>query len=825
MMSALLLGLLACGGASSIEPVPRDQAGESFAFAYRMDLAAELTLPENSRPDGKPAPRRLPVVGPFKLVRTVEGVQTWESPIPVRPRNLFFSRPPPGMALHSTDGESWRFSDGRAGDKQSRTWDFTANSLLIRVPKGQGKPEDGALELAYPRASEREASLNFDESNLSKTDFVSRSIQLGEDTRHGLFLPAPATAAWTVTVPPSGVLSTEAVVLPPEAQGSAVSDGATLRVEFSAADGAVEVVNERIEVGEWQSLKIDLSEYSGETGLLRFVSEPGESAVLDYLFLADPVLYTPVEDPKRVALIFIDTLRPDHMGIYGYERDTTPRLDEWAKGAVRFDNARTVAPWTLPSARSAFSGHQPEAWGSVPRLSEYFGSEGWATGAFVGNIYLSANFDMSPGWDTYNVVNWPIGEVQADKARGYLERHSDRDSLVMLHLMDMHLPYTEPKAYQDIWAGEVPEGLRSGSTRKPILQAYRNNPEEVRQWVVDRYDQNMRYLDDVLMDLFEDLGDQAPVLIFSDHGEEFWEHNEFEHGHSLYDELLKVPLVVKAPGLSGQVSSLPVSLLDVTPTTLALAGLRQAPTEGINLLPAVQGDAATAQQLVDRLQGFGRPLYGQERWGVLEGSLKWTSHQGKEEVYDLADDPLERSNQAGTTDLSERRETFERSLGREGGDVWRLSAGSASGGQSEALVIEVSHPEGFKGAWLGLDPLKRASMTLEEQSDGSYRIRFKRGTSGSREVFFLPNAAVTDFGDLQIRVVEGAEQRSLTVAPALVGVLRPDGVTRTLIRGRLGNRSMSVTFATSPMPLSEEEFEAFDAEVSEALKALGYVHD
>ena len=825
MMSALLLGFFACGGASSIEPLPRDQAGESFAFAYRMDLAAELSLPDNSRPEGKPAPRRLPVVGPFKLVRTLEGIQTWESPIPVRPRNLFFSRPPPGMALHSTDGEEWRFADGRSGDKQARTWDFTADSLLLRVPKGSGKPEDGALELAYPRATEREASLNFDEAGLSKSDFVSRSIQLGEDTRHGLFLPAPASAAWTVTVPPSGVLSTEAVVLPPEAQGLAKSDGATLRIEFSTPDGAVELASESIEVGEWRALKVDLSAHSGQTGLLRFSSEAGDSADADYLFLADPVLYTPVADPKRVALVFIDTLRPDHMGIYGYERDTTPRLNEWAEGAVRFDNARSVAPWTLPSARSAFSGHQPEAWGSVPRLSEYFGSEGWATGAFVGNIYLSANFDMSPGWDTYTVVNWPIGEVQADKVRSYLERHSDRDALVMLHLMDMHLPYTEPKAYEDIWAGEVPEGLRMGSTRKPILKAYRKNPEDVKQWVIDRYDQNMRYLDDVLADLFEDLGEQTPVLIFSDHGEEFWDHNEFEHGHSLYDELLKVPFIVKGPGLSGQVSSLPVSLLDVTPTTLALAGLKEAPTEGINLLPAVQGDAATQERLNARLQGFGRPLYGQERWGVLDGSLKWTSHQGDEEVYDLASDPLERSDLVSSMDLGERRQAFEQSLGREGGLVWRLSPGSASGGQTEALVIEVSHPDGFKGAWLGLDPLKRASMTLKEQPDGSYWVRFKRGTSGSREVFFLPNGEATDFADLTLRVVEGAEERSLGVAPALVGTLSPDGATRTLIRGRLGNRSMSVTYATSPMPLSEEEFEAFDAEVSEALKALGYVHD
>ena len=257
----------------------------------------------NCLPSDQGIPERLPVVGPFKLLRTVNGVQSWESPIPVRPRNLFFSKPPPGMVLHSTSGESWRFADGRAGDKSARTWDFTAESLVLRTPKGSGAPEDGALELVYPRASEREASLNWDTADQNQTEFVSRSIQLGEDTRHGLFLPAPASAAWTVTVPPAGVLSTEAVVLPPEAKSNHHSDGATLHLEFSSGGELVRLASEELEVGEWETLRVDLSKFAGETGILRFVSDPGETAVLDYVFLADPVLYTPVQDPKRVLLV------------------------------------------------------------------------------------------------------------------------------------------------------------------------------------------------------------------------------------------------------------------------------------------------------------------------------------------------------------------------------------------------------------------------------------------------------------------------------------------------------------------------------------------
>jgi arylsulfatase A-like enzyme len=822
MMNALLLALFACGGASSIEVLPREAAGESVALAYLP--ASVLELPDSSRVEGAEAPRRMPLSGPFKLVRTVDGVQTWEAPLPVRPRNLFFSRAPSGMVLFGKDGKPWEFGNGRNGDKKAKTWDFTSSSIFLRTLRGDGPPDVGDLELAYPRATERSSSLNLKESGLSKEAFVSRSVQLHENTRHGLLLPAPARAEWELEIPPGGVLDMDAVILPPEAHVGVDSDGAQLRVEWESAGLKSAVASVNLRVDHWERLKVDLSAYEGQKGVLRLRTEPGDDASLDYVFLADPTLYTPLKDPKRTLVVFIDTLRPDHMGVYGYERNTTPKLNVWAESAAVFKNARSVAPWTLPSARAAFSGHQPEAWGKVPRLSEQFAAKGWATGAFVGNIYLSANFEMSPGWDTYNVVNWPVGEVQADKVRAYLERHSDRDALVMIHLMDMHLPYTEPKSYQHLWAQDPPAGLKVDSTRKPILAAYRKNSEAVRQWVIDRYDQNMVYLDDVLSSLFEEIGEDSPVLIFSDHGEEFWDHQDFEHGHSLFDELLRVPFILKAPGIPAGTPEWPVSLLDVTPTVLEVSGLEAAPTVGRSVVGALKGDREAQSFFEKRLQAFGRPLYGQERWGVLDGALKWTSHRGEESVFDLAADPDEHKNLRASQDLTRYREAFEEGIQREGALVWRIAPGNASGRNKESLVVRVAHPTGFKAAWLGMDPLKRASMKLEEQPDGSFHIIFKKGSSGSREVFFAPLADVQDFEDLTLSVVRGAPDNSIGVAPALVGLVKPDGTAKSLIRGRLGNRSFTVTFASSPVPRADEELEAFDDEVSEALKALGYVH-
>lgn len=821
-MNALLLALFACGGAPSIETLPRSAAGESIALAYAKPSL--LQLPDSSRPSAEEAPRRFPLRGPFKLIRTVDGVQTWEAPLPVRPRNLFFSKAPAGMVLYGKDGKAWTFSNGRIGDKKSNTWDFSAKTVFLRTERGAGPPDPGDLELAYARATERSANLNLKESGLDKAAFFSRSVQLHEDTRHGIFLPTPGRAEWALLIPAGGVLDMDTVILPPEAHVGLESDGAGLRIEWTSQGLTKVVSTASLHVDDWRRLKIDMSAFSGQEGTLRMITEPGDSPILDYVFLADPTLYTPVSNPKRTLLVFIDTLRPDHMGLYGYTRDTTPKLKVWAESAAIFQNARSVAPWTLPSARAAFSGHQPEAWGKVPRVSEQFAAKGWATGAFVGNIYLSANFEMSPGWDTYNVVNWPVGQVQADKVRAYWNRHSDRDALVMIHLMDMHLPYTEPKAYRNLWAGSPPAGLKTESTRKPILSAYRKDKKAVRQWVIDRYDQNMAYLDDVLSSLFEEMDDESPVLIFSDHGEEFWDHQEFEHGHSLFDELLRVPFVLKAPGLPAGAPEWPVSLLDVTPTILEVSGIRAAPTVGRSVVAALKGDKEEQAFFENRIQAFGRPLYGQERWGVLAGDLKWTTHRGQESVFNLSDDLQEKKDLRDTVELGVYRAAFESGIEREGGLVWRLAPGNASGGTAKTWVIKVSHPQGFKAAWLGMDPLKRAKMKLNEQPDGSFHIVFKKGSSGSREVFFAPAGEPLDYGDLQLSVVRGAEAGTLGVAPALVGEITPDGTGKRLIRGRLGNRSFEVSFGSSPVPRADESLEAFDDEVSEALRALGYVH-
>ena len=129
----------------------------------------------------------------------------------------------------------------------------------------------------------------------------------------------------------------------------------------------------------------------------------------------------------------------------------------------------------------------------------------------------------------------------------------------------MHLPYTEPREFKGLYAEARPSGLTTDDfLRNDVVKA--NLDSDGRQYVKDRYDQNLAYVDAEVSRFLNALPDNATVVIMSDHGEEFWDHGGFEHGHTLYDELLRIPMVVRGPGIKAGRFEEPVSILDVTPT-------------------------------------------------------------------------------------------------------------------------------------------------------------------------------------------------------------------------------------------------------------------
>ncbi len=312
----------------------------------------------------------------------------------------------------------------------------------------------------------------------------------------------------------------------------------------------------------------------------------------------------------RVVLIVVDTLRRDHLSCYSAGAPATPCADALAEEALVFDAARSPAPWTLPSMCSLLTGVSPGVHGAlgrasilprgIPTLAERLQAAGYRTAAFGRNAFLQPRSGLDRGFEEYTFFPnsppaAPIGgkllallfpedyrsRVEDARLTGlaleWIRDHADDDFLLWLHLMDPHAPDEPDAEFLSARAGEHhggpaepferEDGLAAGATEERRSEARELYAGEVRQ--VDA--RIGCFLDELRrLGLYED----ALVVLTSDHGEELWEHGGFEHGHSVYDEVLRVPLIVKLPagGAVGRVPA-PVSTESLAATVLDLCGV------------------------------------------------------------------------------------------------------------------------------------------------------------------------------------------------------------------------------------------------------------
>ncbi len=277
-----------------------------------------------------------------------------------------------------------------------------------------------------------------------------------------------------------------------------------------------------------------------------------------------------------MVLIVVDTLRADRMGLYGYERPTTPELERFAETAVTFDRAYSPASWTRPSIASFFTGLYPSTHGCETKddaldaahqtLAELFSAKGYATAGFHANQNIGAVFGFNQGFDRYEAAvpnagypgDYQIADADAvnDLVLQWLreERPEEPWFLFVLYI-DPHDPYLP---HEDFWFGppreeEFHEGSREHLARMDVSnQKYRADRKTIR----DLYDGEIAYVDSRLGELFrtlddEGLADDTVVVVTSDHGEGLWDHLEHRaHGQFLYEELVRVPLMVRWPGRS-----------------------------------------------------------------------------------------------------------------------------------------------------------------------------------------------------------------------------------------------------------------------------------
>jgi len=293
-----------------------------------------------------------------------------------------------------------------------------------------------------------------------------------------------------------------------------------------------------------------------------------------------------VEPAQSVVLVSIDTLRADHVGGYGYERDTCPEIDAFARRGTVFLNAISPAAWTVPAHMTMMTGLDPLTHGllahpdpgrlaaRVTTLAERLKRAGFRTAAFTGGSYMAARYGIAQGFDVFDSRGMRFASKVTALFRWLDGVGPDERFFLFLHGYDCHGPYKPPPPYDREFAGDY-QGTFDTAEFEPRIP----KPDEpTLRWVVSQYDGAIKSADHVVGGILRRLEaegrlDDTLVVITSDHGEEMYEHGSIEHTHSLYDELVRVPLIFVGPNVPVARVEEQVGLVDLFPTVLDRLGI------------------------------------------------------------------------------------------------------------------------------------------------------------------------------------------------------------------------------------------------------------
>lgn len=334
-----------------------------------------------------------------------------------------------------------------------------------------------------------------------------------------------------------------------------------------------------------------------------------------------------------VVIITLDTTRADRLSAYGYMGASMPHLDRLAAEGIVFDQATSVAPLTLPAHTSLFTGLLPPAHGvrenASPALAgdhltlaEALEHQGFRTAAFVGSVVLDPDRGLAQGFGHYGGVPTAVadrrqrrGDEVIGDAIGWLEGIGEERFFLWAHLYDPHAPYDPPEPFN--------------SEHDPYIGEIRFADAQIGR----------------LMDALErrQLLDRTIIIVVGDHGESLGEHGEADHGIFLYENVLRVPFILRAPNVApGRVGGI-VRLTDVMPTVLDLLALPAVASDGISLVDLMRGPRGGPE-----LEAYAESVYPQRfGWSPLyalrEGRYKFVDAP-RPELYDLDRDPFEERN-------------------------------------------------------------------------------------------------------------------------------------------------------------------------------------
>ena len=388
-------------------------------------------------------------------------------------------------------------------------------------------------------------------------------------------------------------------------------------------------------------------------------------------FLAPPELETP---RPEILILLVDALRADRLGVYGYHRDTSPHIDALARDGWTFTQATAPASWTKPSIASLFTSLYPHqhgigsgSWSRIGTrgeirvdaldaqlltLAEILANGGYRTIAVGHNHHLTEQLGFAQGFDTYI---WGLKDDETFTSApemhrrflGWLDRHA-HGFFAYLHYIDVHWPYLPPPPFAGRFSGPAPDvnynehdfiDTAQAAARRGDLDLDR----DVLAHMSDSYDEQIQFVDAEIGKLVAELKsrgiyDSSLIIFTADHGEEFLEHGQLAHATSLYDVLLRVPLIIKfpcpGPHCATRTIGEQVDLIDLLPTLVAQAGLdRPEGIEGRNLAGPLPEPS---------------PAYSERGEQValrtVDHKYIYSLSSGAQELYELRSDPGEKTN-------------------------------------------------------------------------------------------------------------------------------------------------------------------------------------
>ncbi|MFA9470862.1 MAG: sulfatase [Deltaproteobacteria bacterium] len=492
-------------------------------------------------------------------------------------------------------------------------------------------------------------------------DSLVANVRLGDEERQAIALSRKSTLRYHVLVPANGSLGFGVGV---EGEGDA-----PFSIAVTADGQPTTQVFTGMASGAWTDHKVDLSGFAGETVRVDLSAEgqgTGRLAWNSPRILVPAVPKRQLEPAKNVVVVVIDTLRADKLRPFNPQtRVKTPAIDQFASDGAVFELAQAPENWTKPSVASILTGLHPQTHqqktgdaalpSSAELLSEHLQGEGFATGGFIANGYVSDRFGFDQGWDDYTNYIREEKSTEAkdvfDDAGNWIEAHKDGRFFAYIQTIDPHVPYDPPGKYLQMYdPSEYAGQIRPRMTGDLLEKAKRNPPQVVfdasdKRRLEALHDGEITKHDHFFGAFLErlsalGLANDTLIVVTSDHGEEFDDHGSWGHGHSVYQELLHVPLMFRLPNRvpAGTKVGEAVSTLDISATVTDLLGVpAMAHNEGHALVGLMLGEAPSQPAVAFSDFQDDRRVITTGRWKlILRGNLTST-------MFDLVADPLEKN--------------------------------------------------------------------------------------------------------------------------------------------------------------------------------------